>query len=47
MAEWSKARAWKVRVLQKGTKGSNPFLSAIKTGSNHAGFNLLTGLFYL
>ena len=28
MAEWSKARAWKVRVLQKGTKGSNPFLSA-------------------
>ena len=28
MAEWSKAHAWKVCVLQKGTKGSNPFLSA-------------------
>ena len=25
---WSKAHAWKVCVLQKGTKGSNPFLSA-------------------
>ena len=28
VAEWSKAHAWKVCVLQKGTKGSNPFLSA-------------------
>ncbi len=30
VAEWSKAHAWKVCVLQKGTKGSNPFLSAKK-----------------
>ncbi len=29
MAEWSKARHWKCRILQKGIKGSNPFLSAI------------------
>ena len=29
MSEWSKEHAWKVCVLQKGTKGSNPFLSAI------------------
>ena len=29
MTEWSKVHAWKVCVLQKGTKGSNPFLSAI------------------
>ena len=29
MAEWSKAHAWKVCVPHKGTKGSNPFLSAI------------------
>ena len=28
MTEWSKVHAWKVCVLQKGTKGSNPFLSA-------------------
>ena len=28
MSEWSKEHAWKVCVLQKGTKGSNPFLSA-------------------
>ena len=28
MAEWSKAHAWKVCVLQKGTGGSNPSLSA-------------------
>ena len=28
MAEWSKAHAWKVCVPHKGTKGSNPFLSA-------------------
>ena len=25
---WSKARAWKVRKLQKGFVGSNPTLSA-------------------
>ena len=29
VAEWSKAHAWKVCVLQKGTKGSNPFFSAV------------------
>ena len=28
MAEWLKAHAWKVCVLQKGTAGSNPALSA-------------------
>ncbi len=28
MAEWSKARAWKVRIPHKGIKGSNPFFSA-------------------
>lgn len=28
MAERSKARAWKVRILQKGIVGSNPTLSA-------------------
>jgi hypothetical protein len=28
MAEWSKARAWKVRIRQKRIGGSNPFLSA-------------------
>ncbi len=28
MAEWSKARAWKVRKLQKGFMGSNPIFSA-------------------
>ena len=30
MAERSKARAWKVRILQKSIKGSNPFFSARK-----------------
>ena len=29
MAEWSKARAWKVRIPQKGIVGSNPTLSAM------------------
>ena len=29
MSEWSKEHAWKVCVLQKGTVGSNPTLSAI------------------
>jgi hypothetical protein len=29
MAERSKAHAWKACRLQKGLKGSNPFLSAI------------------
>ena len=29
MAEWSKARAWKVRRPQKGLVGSNPTPSAI------------------
>lgn len=28
MAEWSKARAWKVRIPHKGIGGSNPFFSA-------------------
>ncbi len=28
MSEWSKEHAWKVCVLQKGTVGSNPTLSA-------------------
>lgn len=30
MAERSKARAWKVRIPQKGIVGSNPTLSAWK-----------------
>jgi hypothetical protein len=29
VAEWSKARAWKVRKLQKGFVGSNPTFSAV------------------
>ena len=29
MAEWFKAHAWKVCILQKGIAGSNPALSAI------------------
>ena len=29
VAEWSKAHDWKSCVPLKGTKGSNPFLSAI------------------
>ncbi len=29
VTEWSKVRHWKCRVLQKGTGGSNPSLSAI------------------
>jgi hypothetical protein len=28
VSEWSKEHAWKVCVLQKGTEGSNPSLSA-------------------
>ena len=28
MLEWLKRHAWKACVLQKGTGGSNPFLSA-------------------
>lgn len=28
MLEWFKRHAWKACVLQKGTGGSNPFLSA-------------------
>lgn len=30
MSEWFKEHAWKVCVLQKGTAGSNPALSARK-----------------
>ena len=33
MAEWLKARAWKVRIPQKGIGGSNPSLSAIAWSS--------------
>jgi hypothetical protein len=39
MSEWSKEHAWKVCVLQKGTVGSNPTLSAI----NHD-FEVVTNL---
>ncbi len=31
VTEWSKVLAWKVSVPQKGTGGSNPFLSATLT----------------
>lgn len=31
MSEWFKEHAWKVCVLQKGTAGSNPALSAGKS----------------
>ena len=31
MSEWFKEHAWKVCVLQKGTAGSNPALSARMT----------------
>ena len=30
VSEWLKERAWKARVLQKGTAGSNPALSTDK-----------------
>ena len=33
MSEWFKEHAWKVCVLQKGTAGSNPALSAMKVYS--------------
>ena len=33
MSEWFKEHAWKVCVLQKGTAGSNPALSAVKVDS--------------
>lgn len=33
VTEWSKVLAWKVSVPQKGTKGSNPFLSAQTYGT--------------
>ena len=33
MAEWSKAPHWKCGVLQKGTVGSNPTLSATPEGA--------------
>ena len=33
MSEWFKEHAWKVCVLQKGTAGSNPALSAVKVKS--------------
>ena len=45
MAEWSKAHAWKVCVLQKGTKGSNPFLSAkskYRIAKFHLNFSIKT-----
>ena len=32
MSEWFKEHAWKVCVLQKGTAGSNPALSAGRDG---------------
>ena len=35
MSEWFKEHAWKVCVLQKGTAGSNPALSAEKHWLNH------------
>ena len=38
VAEWSKAHAWKVCMLQKGIEGSNPFLSAVKCASKEAHF---------
>ena len=34
MSEWFKEHAWKVCVLQKGTAGSNPALSAEKQCKN-------------
>ncbi len=44
MAERSKAHAWKACRLQKGLKGSNPFLSAIVWRNKFAlGAYLLSG----
>ena len=38
MSEWLKEHAWKACVLQKGTVGSNPTLSANKSNeSPHSG----------
>ncbi len=44
VAEWSKARAWKVRKLQKGFAGSNPAFSAgfyLKTFDNYKFLTLI------
>ncbi len=38
MAEWSKAHAWKVCILQKGIVGSNPTLSAANCSERSALF---------
>ena len=40
MLEWLKRHAWKACVLQKGIKGSNPFLSAnpMKKADHMVGF---------
>ena len=45
MSEWLKEHAWKACVLQKGTVGSNPTLSAgsktkmMKTAVNHRDYS--------
>ncbi len=38
MSEWFKEHAWKVCVLQKGTAGSNPALSAIANNARETSF---------
>ncbi len=42
MAEWFKAHAWKVCILQKGIAGSNPALSAIDFGRTENQFIFIT-----
>ncbi len=39
VTEWSKVLAWKVSVPQKGTGGSNPFLSARSEWNEKVGNN--------
>ena len=45
MSEWSKEHAWKVCVLQKGTVGSNPTLSAENEAVNPALAGLVAFIF--
>src|SRR6185503_3296822 len=47
MAERSKAHAWKACRLQKGLKGSNPFLSAIYDNSKRSAVKFQASAFWI
>ena len=40
VAEWSKARAWKACILQKGIAGSNPAFSADSSEIKQTSLNI-------